>query len=234
MSRRWENTAQTKVWLLVGTCLVIGLWAANTWLSNVELTTLQAWQSQVQIVFNNQPILFTFIYFIFFTAITATCLPGASILMLTCSGCMGLVGCSLISTLASASGALITMLFARYFFRDKVKQRWPEKLLKLDQGLASNEIPFLISLRLAPVIPFVPFNLLAGITHVKSWRFFWTSVIGMLPGTIIYVNAGFHLSSMNSVGDFFQPSIIFSLIALAAIPWVLQALFKHRKTTHQG
>lgn len=216
-------------WLLAAGLLIVWLGAQN--FLRFDLSVLQVWQVQLQSAYSNNPIAFSLAYFSLFTFITGACLPGASLLMLTCSSCLGFVGGTVISTAASALGALITMLIARYAFQTKVEKRWPKQLQKINHGLEENEIPFLLSLRLAPIIPFIPFNLLAGITSVKSKRFFWTSFIGMLPGTAIYVNAGMQLSEVNSLDDFFSPFLILSFCAMAVVPWLLNWVFKRYQPT---
>jgi len=146
--------------------------------------------------------------------------------MLLGGGCMGFGLCMLVSTAASAIGALLTMLLARHFFRDSVEQRFTSRLNEINKGIEKNEVAYLLSLRLAPVIPFVAFNLLAGLTRVKPWTFLWTSFLGMLPGTMLYVNAGSELGSISSLGDLFTLEVMVSLTALALLPVLLNWCFK--------
>ena len=80
----------------------------------------------------------------------------------------------------------------------------------------------MIALRLAPVIPFFILNWLVGLTHVRVWPFFWTSVVGMIAATAAYVNAGTQLSQINSFESIFTFEIIASLIALALLPLLLR------------
>ena len=203
--------------------LAIALVLLVVWLNaDVSLADMLAAQRELAMHFMDNPTLVTVIYFGVFVLITALCLPGAGVLMLVGGGCMGFGLCVIISTAASALGALLTMLFARYFFRSSVEARFASKLNDINTGIEKNEVAYLLSLRVAPIIPFVVFNLLAGLTRVKPWTFLWTSFVGMLPGTILYVNAGNELAKVNRLEELISLEVVVSLAALALVPFVIQ------------
>lgn len=138
-------------------------------------------------------------YFVVFATITALCLPGATPLLLLAGASFGLTWGSVLATLASTVGACLTMLSARHLMRQRVEARWADRLHTLNQGLQRQGPLYLLSLRLLPVIPFIPLNLASGVTRLPVWTFFWTSAVGMLPGTALYVYAGtqvHHLSEL--------------------------------------
>lgn len=213
VQQHWKKTGL----LLLATVLCV------IWLNlDVSLQDMLAAQRELTMHFMDNPTLVTLIYFGVFVLVTALCLPGAGVLMLVCGGCMGFGLCMIVSTAASACGALLTMLFARHYFRDSVETRFASKLRGINQGIEKNEVAYLISLRLAPVIPFVAFNLLAGLTRVKPWTFLWTSFLGMLPGTMLYVNAGNELAKVNRLEELISLEVVISLAALALVPFLIQ------------
>ena len=174
VQQHWKKTA-----LLLIAAMLLLVW----WNADVSLQDMLAAQRELAMHFMEHPTLVTLIYFGVFVLITALCLPGAGVLMLVGGGCMGFGLCMVVSTAASALGALLTMLFARHFFRSSVESRFADKLNDINTGIEKNEVAYLLSLRLAPIIPFVAFNLLAGLTRVRPWTFLWTSFIGMLAGS---------------------------------------------------
>jgi len=205
------------------TLLLIAAVLLLVWLSaDVSLQDMLAAQRELAMHFMDNPTLVTLIYFGVFVLITALCLPGAGVLMLVGGGCMGFGLCMVVSTAASALGALLTMLFARHFFRSSVENRFSNKLNDINKGIEKNEVAYLLSLRLAPIIPFVAFNLLAGLTRVKPWTFLWTSFLGMLPGTMLYVNAGNELAKVNRLEELISLEVVISLAALALVPFLIQ------------
>ncbi|MEW6206511.1 MAG: VTT domain-containing protein [Pseudomonadota bacterium] len=205
------------------TLLLVAAVLLMVWLSaDVSLQDMLAAQRELAMHFMDNPTLVTLIYFGVFVLITALCLPGAGVLMLVGGGCMGFGLCMVVSTAASALGALLTMLFARHFFRSSVENRFSNKLNDINKGIEKNEVAYLLSLRLAPIIPFVVFNLLAGLTRVKPWTFLWTSFLGMLPGTMLYVNAGNELAKVNRLEELISLEVVVSLAALALVPFLIQ------------
>ena len=205
------------------TLLLLAAMLLLVWLSaDVSLQDMLAAQRELAMHFMEYPTLVTLIYFAVFVLLTALCLPGAGVLMLVGGGCMGFGLCMVVSTAASALGALLTMLFARHFFRSSVESRFSNKLNEINKGIEKNEVAYLLSLRLAPIIPFVAFNLLAGLTRVKPWTFLWTSFLGMLPGTMLYVNAGNELAKVNRLEELISLEVVISLAALALVPFLIQ------------
>ena len=213
VQQHWKKTTL----LLVAAVLLL------VWLNaDVSLQDMLAAQRELAMHFMDNPTLVTVIYFGVFVLLTALCLPGAGVLMLVGGGCMGFGLCMVVSTAASALGALLTMLFARHFFRSSVESRFANKLNDINKGIEKNEVAYLLSLRLAPIIPFVAFNLLAGLTRVKPWTFLWTSFLGMLPGTMLYVNAGNELAKVNRLEELISLEVVISLAALALVPFLIQ------------
>mgnify|MGYP000337784855 CR=1 FL=1 len=189
-----------------------------------ELADLVQWQMQLSEAFQHAPFLSSAMYFLAFLALTALCLPGAGALMLVGGGCMGWELCLLLSISASTLGAWLTMLAARHVLRDRIKKRFEKQIAQYSSVLQAHEVKAFLTLRLAPVVPFAVFNLLAGLSNVRNHTFLWTSFVGMLPGTWVYVNAGQHLGQVRSLNDVFSVEVLFSLALLAVLPW----LFKFR------
>jgi uncharacterized membrane protein YdjX (TVP38/TMEM64 family) len=73
---------------------------------------------------------------------------------------------------------------------------------------------YLIILRIVPVMPFFMVNYLAGLTRIRGWTFAWTTLLGVLPGSIVYTSAGRQLASIETVDDIFSPPL---LAAFAAV-----------------
>jgi uncharacterized membrane protein YdjX (TVP38/TMEM64 family) len=105
-------------------------------------------------------------------------------------------------------------------FRDWVSARFGERLTGLNAGMARDGSFYLFSLRLIPAIPFFVINLAMGLTPIPTWTYYWVSQIGMLLGTIVYVNAGTQLAEIGSLRDIASPGLIASFVALGLFPWV--------------
>jgi hypothetical protein len=106
----------------------------------------------------------------------------------------GLLGGTLIVSFASSIGATLAFLASRFLLRDWVQQRFGERLAAVNDGMRRDGAFYLFTLRLVPVFPFFLINLLIGLTAMKARTFYWVSQVGMLAGTLVYVNAGTQLA----------------------------------------
>jgi hypothetical protein len=86
------------------------------------------------------------------------------------------------------------------------------------RGHARDGTFYLLTLRLVPVFPFWLINLLMGLTPIGAGRFYWVSQLGMLAGTLVYVNAGTQLAAIESPGDILSPGAAGQLRAAGHVP----------------
>ena len=72
-----------------------------------------------------------------------------------------------------------------------------------------------------------------GLTPLKTWTFYWVSQLGMLGGTLVYVNAGKEIGQLESLTGILSPTLILSFALLGLFPLiakkVVSALGKRRK-----
>jgi hypothetical protein len=112
--------------------------------------------------------------------------------------------------------------------RDMVQRRFGEHLKSVDAGIARDGAFYLFALRLVPVFPFFIINLVSGLTTLRVRTFYWVSQIGMLAGTIVYVNAGTRLAHVNSLSGILSPGLIASFTLLGVFPlfakWIVRML----------
>jgi uncharacterized membrane protein YdjX (TVP38/TMEM64 family) len=60
----------------------------------------------------------------------------------------------------------------------------------------------LISMRLVPFIPFSLSSYVAGAAGVRVWRFTWTTMVGYLPLTALFVYLGSQLEELSPTDPF--------------------------------
>lgn len=159
-------------------------------------------------------------YFIIYVTLTALSLPGAAVLTLAGGLLFGLTTGTLIVSFSSTAGATLAFLASRFFLKDYVQNKFSEKLKSINEGFEKEGAFYLFSLRLIPVFPFFMINLVMGLFPLKTWQFFFVSQIGMLPGTIAYVNAGTQLGQIDSLAGVLSPGVLLSFAVLGIIPLV--------------
>ncbi|MDH4317907.1 MAG: TVP38/TMEM64 family protein, partial [Desulfobulbaceae bacterium] len=121
---------------------------------------------------------------------TAMSLPGATVLTLAGGGIFGLVVGTVVVSFASTIGATLACLASRFLLRDWIEHKFRDNLVTVNEGIAKEGAFYLFSLRLVPLFPFFIINLVMGLTRINVRTFFWVSQVGMLPATIVYINAG--------------------------------------------
>ena len=164
------------------------------------------------------------VYFVVYVLVTALSLPGAVIMSLAGAAIFGLLYGTLIISFASTLGATLAFLISRFLLRDFVQALFYDKLKAINAGVEKEGAFYLFSLRLIPIFPFLLINLLMGITPIRAWKFYLVSQVGMLPGTIVYVNAGTQLAAMESPYGIFSPEVLLSFALLGLFPLLAKKL----------
>jgi uncharacterized membrane protein YdjX (TVP38/TMEM64 family) len=164
--------------------------------------------------------LFISAYILLYIISVAVALPGAAILTLAGGALFGLVTGTLIVSFASTIGATLSFLISRYLFRDTLREKFSDKLTAIDKGIRQDGAFYLFTLRMIRIFPFFLINVLMGLTDISVIVFFFVSQIGMLLGTIVYVNAGTQLASISSLKDILSPNLLFSFVALGILPFI--------------
>ncbi|WP_428356901.1 TVP38/TMEM64 family protein [Methyloprofundus sp.] len=124
----------------------------------------------------------------------------------------------MIVSFASTIGATLAFLAARFLFRDSVAAKFDDSLKAIDEGVEREGSWYLFTLRLVPLFPFFMINLLMGLTKMKTLTFYLVSQIGMLAGTVVYVNAGIELGKIKSLAGILSPTLLGSFILLGLFP----------------
>jgi len=200
--------------------------------SQLTLANLKAQQQAFDAQYQAAPLLVIGIFFLIYVAATAASVPGALILTLAAGALFGVVAGTIIVSFASSIGATIAFLSSRYLFRDTIKARFGDRLKAIDKGVEKDGPFYLLTLRLVPIFPFFLINLLMGLTAIKARTFYIVSQIGMLLGTLVYVNAGTQLANIDEVSDIGSPGLLLSFAALGITPWIgkwIVGLMKRRK-----
>lgn len=186
----------------------------------LTLEQLKSSQTQFQRLLSEYPLFLPAAFLVIYILVTALSLPGATIMTLAAGALFGLWQGLLLVSFASSIGATLAFLVARFLLRDTVKRRFEKRLKAIDRGVERDGPFYLFTLRLVPIFPFFIINLAMGLTKLKTWTFYWVSQVGMLPGTLVFVNAGTQLANIERVGDIFSAKLLVSFALLGLLPWI--------------
>lgn len=187
-------------------------------MAQLNLSSLKNNYSTLATYFTEHPIRSGLIYVSVYIAIAALSLPGAALLTVAGGALFGVLWGTILVSFASTIGATAAFLLTRYFFRNYVRTKFGSKLKVINEGIKRDGAFYLLSMRLVPIFPFFAVNVLMALTPIKTKTFFIASQIGMLFGTVIYVNAGTQLASLNSIGDILSAPLLISLFVLGLFP----------------
>ncbi|MGI9251633.1 MAG: FAD-dependent oxidoreductase [Pseudohongiellaceae bacterium] len=176
------------------------------------------------------------LYFALYVVITALSIPGALVITLIGGAIFGLLWGTLLVSFASCIGATLAFLVSRLLLRDWVQRKFGNYLAPVNRGIKKDGIFYLFSIRMVPLFPFFVINLLMGLTPIRTFTYYWVSQLGMLPATVVYVNAGSELAQIDSLAGLVNGSVLFALALLGLFPLfarlLINRLQRRRHTRH--
>ena len=190
----------------------------------LTLDYLKGKQADITGYYQTNPVQTIAVFMAFYIAAIALSFPGATLLTLVAGAVFGLVTGTIIVSFASSIGATLAFLVSRYVLRDWVQAKFGDRLKPINDGVAKEGGFYLFTMRLVPAFPFFLINLVMGLTQMKTWTFYWVSQIGMLLGTIVYVNAGTQLSKITTLKGILAPEIIGAFVLLGIFPIIAKKI----------
>ncbi len=167
-----------------------------------------------------------------YAVMVAFSLPVAGVMTIAGGALFGWWKGALLASLASTCGATVAMLGARLLARDFVGKRWPDAVARMDRGVERSGGTYLVTLRLAPAIPFFLINLGMGLTRMPPLRFALLTALSGFPGALVFAYAGQALAKVKSVGDVLSPPLLAAFLGLAILPpagkWVAGRLARRK------
>jgi uncharacterized membrane protein YdjX (TVP38/TMEM64 family) len=188
-------------------------------------------------VYENHKLMVIAGYFFIYVLTTSLSLPGASPLGIAGGALFGFWTATLVVSFASTIGATLACLVSRFLLRDWIQNKFSDRVKKVNEGIEKEGAFYLFTLRLIPVFPFWLINLTMGLTTMSPVKFYWVSQIGMLPGTMVFVNAGKELAKIDSVKGIFSPGLIISFALIGIFPIAakkLLALYRSKRGKSTG
>lgn len=218
----------SKMWpkiVIIGVViLVIALFYAFDLGRYLSLDYIKASQARFDALYRDHRVLVVAAYMLAYIIMAALSLPGAAVMTLLAGALFGrLVGTVAVS-FASSIGATLACFVARFVLRDWVQAKIGDRLTAINAGMEREGAFYLFTMRLIPVFPFWLVNLAMGLTHLPLRTFYWVSQVGMLPATLVYVNAGTELGKITSLGGLVNPPLIFSFVLLGLFPLIVKKL----------
>ncbi|HUU99511.1 MAG TPA: TVP38/TMEM64 family protein [Bacteroidales bacterium] len=190
----------------------------------LTLSYLKGSLDKFKTLYENHRVMVIAGYFVVYVLTTSLSLPGASPLGIAGGALFGFWTATIVVSFASTIGATLSCSISRFLLRDWIHKKFGDKIAKVNEGIEKEGAFYLFSLRLIPVFPFWMINLVMGLTKMPLPKFYWVSQIGMLPGTMVFVNAGKELGKIDSLKGILSPGLIISFALIGIFPIVIKKL----------
>lgn len=158
----------------------------------------------------------------------ATAFPLGGVFTLLSGYLFGAFVGTIVTVLMATLGGVVIFFLTKYFFKDWVQHRFGKYLEPIEKELLEHPASYLLFLRFMPVVPYIVINVVPALVGVRFSTFLWTSIVGLLPGSLIFNFAGKELSRIVNTGDVLTPSLIVSLLLLSALSLVPLLYRKYR------
>ncbi len=217
-------------WRVIGVLVFIGIIIIvhhSPLAQYLSFESLKANRDALQAFVQTHSIRAQLIYLLTYIAVTAFALPVTAAMSLIGGFLFGAIRGSILINMGATSGATLAFLGARYLVGNAVNEKYKKQLRTFNENIQNYGAYYLLSLRFLVVVPFFLINILAGFTKVPLLTFIWTTVIGIMPASLIFSYAGKELGTINSVADIFSWQLILAFIGLsvlAFLPLILQRL----------
>lgn len=202
----------------------------------LDFQTLKTYHDFLLSWMQQRYLLAVFSYISVYMIVTAIAVPGPVFMTLAGGFLFGLWWGTLYTDIGATLGAMIIFLAAKTALHDFLYKKGGSKLQKFKQGFLNNAWGYLFFLRLVPLFPFGLVNIAPAFFEVKTSTFFFTTLIGILPGTFVYIWLGSSIGEIFAAGRTPDLNIIFhsnillpilGLALLSIIPIVYKWI-KHR------
>lgn len=208
--------------------IIIGLFAFAWFLwgrHHLNLTALQAHQRMLLHFVNLHKMSSIVIYVGIYIAVVGLCLPVATFMTLAGGFLFGqLLGvCTVV--IAATVGATLFFISVKRVSTDFFKRQSHKWVRKMQAGFQANAFSYLLTLRIVPLFPFVAINLVSALLQISLRTFFWGTLIGIMPGSFVYVSIGVALREGVQTSTLLTPDIFLSLTSLGILS-LLPVLYK--------
>ena len=225
-----------KRWLAFALLLAGVVVAAVGLGDEIRLETLRRHQDELLAFVDANPVLASLAYMAGYAALVAVSVPGAGALTLVGGFLFGWLEGAAYVLVAQSLGATAVFLIARMALRDVVLTRAGPRLRALRRGFRDNALSYLIALRVSGLFPALIVNGLPGALDIPLRTYVIATVIGLIPGTLVYSSAGAGLGEVLEgqgdigLGAVLTPQIVLSLLCLAVL--ALLPVVYHRYRLH--
>jgi uncharacterized membrane protein YdjX (TVP38/TMEM64 family) len=170
-----------------------------------------------------RPLMTAATYLALYMAVVALSVPEAAVVTVLGGLLFGTWVGGALAVTGAGLGALVLFLAARYALAGIVAERASVLMARLRPGLERDGFFYLLAIRLVPIFPFWLVNLGAAACGMRVLPFAAATLIGIIPGTLVFAGLGEGLRTVLAEGRapdlmiIFSPRVLLPLLGLAVL-----------------
>ncbi|OWZ82978.1 cobalt-precorrin-5B (C(1))-methyltransferase CbiD [Natranaerobius trueperi] len=216
-----KSIAQLLFYLLVIVTICFSLF-----FNSIDLSWFQNNLHILRSYVNNNFVSSVLIFFFFRMFFAVVSIPGSGVLTIVAGAIFDFLIAAVLVTLSVSFGVLIVFLLSRYAFRDFLKEQFSDKFYFIDHISKNHGKSLLFLVRVTEVLPSFIINSFFAFTPIKASTYYWVSLFGLLPGILIFTNAGHQITEIQELSDLMTPNIMVSLGLIGVIPIMCSIFYK--------
>lgn len=219
-----------KKWLPAG---LIAIAMAAVWISGAhDYFSLETFQSSKSILHDyarDRPLAAMLAFCAVYIAVTALSIPAATIVTLVGGFLFGVIKGTALVTISATIGSSVIFLIAKSSFGEALRKKAERLYKRVADDINDNAFFYILFLRLVPVFPFFAVNILPALFAVPLRTYAAATFLGVIPGTIVYVNLGRQLGEVRTLADLASADSLAALGLLAALLLITILVRRYRK-----
>ncbi len=214
--------------LIIGLCLFIYFDLAHYF----TFDAVKAYRVQLLDWTREHRIAAVILFLLIYTMVVAVSFPGATIMTLVSGFVFGVLWGTILAVIGATLGAVIVFLAVRTALEPILASKATKWLVKMRHHFQRDATSYLLLLRLIPIFPFWVVNIVPGLLGVRFITFALTTLVGIIPGTFVYVLLGSGLGTLfdenqtPNLAIIFTPKILIPLLLLALLS-LIPSVYHH-------
>jgi uncharacterized membrane protein YdjX (TVP38/TMEM64 family) len=179
--------------LLIIAILIIRFLPIKEWFS-LELFHVKKEMLQLWVQRNYLMAVGLFIVAYIFTV--ALAIPGVALLTIASGALFGILPALIYVNVGTTIGSLLTFFSSRFYFGEWIQNKYAKELKAFNAEFDQRGFVYLILVRFQPFLHIFVENAFAGLTKVSIVTFIWTTMVGILPGTLLMILLGGYVANV--------------------------------------
>jgi len=178
---------------------------------------------------NNNYSLSVFLFFTLCAIFVNSPVPFAAIIKILGGFFFGPYMGAIYNIVATVLACILGFWISRYAFKDAFEKKYYNRMKVIENKIEENGFYYFLTLRLVMIVPYFLINITAGISRVSFKDFLVSTLLGVIPASLVYANGGKKLEQINAVSELFTTDVAIAILLIGSITLIPAYYFKEHK-----